>query len=187
MDGGKSREMISDQKKQKVKEKAVKELKSYAIIATYLWVLFSMIEVHRAMVLRSVGQSSVSVLRIGFAAINALIIGKTILIGEDLHVGEGRAQKSPISSALFKSAVFALLVLCFEIIEEVIVGLIHGKSMVASIPRLGGGGLEGKVLYGVMAFVVLIPFFLFRELEQAIGEDKLHSLMLKKKPKADAA
>jgi hypothetical protein len=179
--------MISDQQKQKAKEKAVTELKRYAIIVIYLWLLFSMFEVHRAMVLRQVGQSSVSVLQIGFAAINALIIGKIILIGEALHVGEGRVQKRPISSALFKSAMFALLVLGFEIVEAVIEGLIHGKSMVASIPRLGGGGLEGKVLYGVIAFVVLIPFFLFREVGQAIGEDKLDSLMLKKKSKADAA
>jgi hypothetical protein len=38
-----------------------------------------------------------------------------------------------------------------------------------------------------MAFVVLIPFFLFTEVQQVIGKEKLHSLILQERSKADAA
>jgi hypothetical protein len=105
-------------------------------------------------------------------------MGKGILIGQALHAGEPLRKRHLIYSVLHKSAVFALLLLCFDIVEEVIVCLIHGESMVASIPQLGGGELEGKILVGIMAFVVSIPFFLFAELERVLGKDSLHSLIL---------
>lgn len=168
----------------KVKERAVTELKKYAAIALYLWVLFSLFEIHRFAVLRQLNIHSLSGYKIGFAAINALIMGKVILIGEALHVGDQLSEKRLIYSVLFKSGAFALLVVCFDVVEEVIVGLIHGKSLVASIPKLGGGGLEGMILFGIMAFVVLIPFFLFAEVQQAVGKEKLQSVIFHERSKA---
>jgi hypothetical protein len=167
-----------------VKERAVSELKKYAAIAFYLWVLFSLFEIHRYAVLRELNIHSLSGYKIGFAAINALIMGKVILIGEALHVGEQLSERRLIYSVLFKSAAFALLVVCFDVVEEVIVGLIHGKSLVASIPKLGGGGLEGMILFGIMAFVVLTPFFFFTEVQEAVGKEKLQSLIFHERSKA---
>lgn len=180
---------MADQLKPKprLKERAVSELKRYSVIVFYLWILFALFELHRYVVLREVNLSSLSGWKIGFALVNALIMGKVILIGEALHVGEQLSEKRRIYSVLFKSASFALLVVCFDIVEDVIVGLIHGKSLVASIPPLGGGGLEGKLLFGFMAFVVLIPYFLYAEIRQVIGTEKLHSMILRERAKADAA
>ena len=179
--------MISDEQKRKAKEKAVSELKKILAIAFYLWAVLSLLEIHRFVVLREVSPASVSAYRIGFAAINALILSKVIIIGQALHVGERLSEKRLINSALFKAAVFALLLVCFDIVEEVIVGLIHGKSITASIPQLGGGGLEGKILVGIMAFVLLIPFFLFIEIQRVLGKGKLQSLIIQKRSDADAA
>jgi hypothetical protein len=38
-----------------------------------------------------------------------------------------------------------------------------------------------------MAFVVLIPFFLFMEVQRVIGKDKLRSMILQKRLESDAA
>jgi len=171
----------------KAEERAATELKKFVAIALYLWVFLSLFEIHRVVVLREANAASLSGYRIGFAAVNALVLGKVILIGQAVHVGERLSEKRLIYSALYKSAVFALLLICFDIVEEVIVGLIHGRSIVASIPRLGGGGLEGEILVGVMAFVVLIPFFLFTELERVLGKGSLHSLILHNRSTSKAA
>ena len=169
--------MISAEQKRKAKERAASELKRFAAIALYIWIFLSVFEIHRFVVLREVHAGSLYGYRIGFAAVNALVMGKVILIGQALHAGERLREKRLIQSVLYKSAVFALLLVCFDIVEEAIVGLIHGKSLVASIPQLGGGGLEGKILVGIMAFVVLIPFFLFTHLEQVLATDTLRSLI----------
>jgi hypothetical protein len=179
--------MISDQQKRKAKEMVTTEFKRYIAIAVYLWVLFSMFEIHRFAVLRGVSHASISTYRIGFAAINALILSKIILIGDAIHLGEQLREKRVIYSVLFKSFIFAIFVICCNVLEGVIDGLIHHASIAGSIPRMGGGGLLGMVLYGVMAAIVLVPFFLFTELQRLIGKEKLHSLILQKKPKAQAA
>jgi hypothetical protein len=72
-------------------------------------------------------------------------------------------------------------------VEEVIIGLLHGKSIATSIPQLGGGGIVGVSLVGIMVFVGLIPLFLFTELERVIGKDKLHSIILHNDSTANAA
>lgn len=178
---------ISDQQKQKVKEKAISEVRKFSAIVLYLWVLLSLFELHRFAVLREVHHTSVSGYRFGIAAINAFVLGKVILIAQDLRLGERSSEKRLVSSALFKSAIFAVLLVGFNVLEEVIVGVIHGKSVAASVPQIGGGGLEGKLIVGIMGFVVLIPFFLFAEMQRVLGKNELHSLIFRSRPKADAA
>lgn len=178
---------ISDQQKQKVKQKAISEVKKFAAIVLYLWVLLSVLEMHRFAVLREVHQTSAYGYRFGLAAINAFVLGKVILIAQDLHVGGRLGEKRIAALALFKSAVFAVLLVCFDVLEEVIVGVIHGKSIAASVPQIGGGGLEGKVIVGIIGFVVLIPFFLFTEMQRVMGRDELYALIFRKKTKVGAA
>jgi hypothetical protein len=167
----------------------VTELKNFVAIAAYLWVLFSLFEIHRVVVLRQAHASflSGSGYRVGFAAVNALVLGKVILLGQAIHAGERLRRTRLIQSVMYKSGVFAFLLVCFDMVEEVIIGLLHGKSIATSIPQLGGGGIVGVSLVGIMVFVVLIPLFLFTELERVIGKDKLHSIILHKDSTANAA
>jgi hypothetical protein len=116
-----------------------------------------------------------------------LILGKVILIAEELHVAKQLEEKRLVYSILFKSAVFAVLLVCFDVVEEVIVGMFHGKTVAQSLPQVAGGGLEGELIAGLIIFVVLIPYFAFTEVRRVVGKDKLHALVLDKRPKADAA
>lgn len=180
-------QVISKEQKRIVEQRAKTELKKFAAIAVYLWVLLSLFEIHRFIVLRQANLTSLSGYRLGLAALNAFVLGKVILLGEAVHAGERFGEKRLAQSVLYKSAVFASLLVCFDIVEEVIVGLVRGKSLFASIPQLGGGGLEGKILVGIMAFVVLIPLFLFTEVARVLGKETLNSLIFHDRSKADAA
>jgi hypothetical protein len=163
----------------RLKEKAISEAKKFVVIVGYLWVLFVLVELHKLTILR--GLNSTSGYRFGFALINALILGKIILIAEAFHVGE-RFKDRPLAYAiLFKSVVFSVLLVCFDILEDVVVGVFHHKTITQSMPTLGGGGLEGMLLVGLMVFIVLIPFFCFTEVARVIGEDELISLILKRR------
>ena len=175
---------ISDQQKQTIKHKAASEVRSYAAIVFYVWVLLTVLEIHRFAVLREVHQISVSGWRFGFPIITALVMGKFILLTKDLHLGERFHKKRIVSTALLKSAVFAPLLICFDVLEEIIVGVIHRKSVAASVPQIGGGGLEGMVMMGIVAFVGLIPFFLHAEMQRAVGKHEFHSLIFGKKDAA---
>jgi hypothetical protein len=162
-------------KADRLKKKAVEEAKRMLFITAYLWALFTLFEMHRAMVLRQ--QHVVFSYRVGFALINALILAKVILIAEALQAGKRLQEKPLLRAVLLKSALFAVILVFFNIVENVLVGLFHGKTLAQSMPDFAGGGLEGELLVGILIFVVLIPFFAFTELRQAIGEEEFHKLI----------
>jgi hypothetical protein len=162
-----------------LKQKALEEAKRMLVITAYLWALFSVFEVHRLAVLRA--QHLPYSYRVGFSLINALILAKVILIAEALRAGKRSAGATMFAAVMFKSGLFAIILICFNFVEDVLVGLFHGKTLAVSFPELAGGGLEGQLLVGLMIFVVLIPFFAFTELRRAIGEDEFHDLVFRQK------
>ena len=49
----------------------------------------------------------------------------------------------------------------------------EGKTVAESMADFGGGSLEGILVFGVIGFIVLMPFFALREIGRDIGDDKL--------------
>jgi hypothetical protein len=164
-------------KAHQLKRKAIEETKRFLFITAYLWALFSVFEMHRAMVLRQ--QHILVSYRVGFALINAFILAKVILIAEALRVGRGFQEKPLVKSVLFKSALFAVILVFFNIVEDITVGLFRGKTIGQSLPEFAGGGVSGELLVGILVFVVLIPFFAYTELRRAVGDEEFHNLMFR--------
>jgi hypothetical protein len=174
--------MVSD-RLHHLKAKAIEETKSLFWIFLYLWVLLSLFSFHKALVLKE----EYLIYDQGFALINALVLAKVILIGEFFHIGENLKNRPLIYPILFKSAVFAVLLICFHIIERSLRGVfLEGKTLSQSIPTIGGGGLQGILLLGIIIFAVLMPFFAFRELYAAIGAIEFRTLLFGDEPKARA-
>jgi hypothetical protein len=174
--------MVND-RLHRLKIGAIDETRKLFGIFIYLWVLLSLFSFHKALVLNE----EYVIYDQGFALINALALAKVILIGEYFHVGETFKDRPLIYTILFKSAVFAALLICFHIIEETLIGILHGKTFFQSIPSIGGGKLQGILMIGVIMFVVLMPFFAFRELNQALGTEELRFLLFGDKTEAGAA
>jgi hypothetical protein len=91
----------------------------------------------------------------GFAIINALVLGKVILVADDLHFAEWFKERAPIYSILAKAAAFTILLLVFDIVEEVVVGAFKGKTFAESFPHIGDGSPRA-FLYTIIVFVVAL-------------------------------
>src|SRR3984893_18013259 len=167
----------------RLKTGAIDETRKLFGIFFYLWVLLSLFSLHKALILNDESL----MYHQGFAIINALALAKVVLVGEFFHVGDTLKNRPLIYPIMFKSAVFAVILICFHLIEETLIGVLHGKTLSQSIPDIGGGKLQGILMVGIMMFVVLMPFFAFRELERAIGTEELRSLLFGDETKADAA
>src|SRR5215469_3412353 len=163
--------------KPSVKERAAYELKEFLGMFVYLWVLFALFGIHKSMIL---AEEHINYQAQGFAVINALIMAKAMLIGEDLHVGSWLKDKPVLYLSLYKSLVFSVFLIAFYILEEVVVGVFKGRTIAQSFPAIGGGSLQGLLSMGAIVFVALIPFFAFRELGRVIGQRELWSLLLKR-------
>jgi hypothetical protein len=81
---------------------------------------------------------------------------------------------------LFKSLLFAIIFICFHVVENVFVGLWHGRGILESIPGFGGGGIMGLLSVGIIVSFALIPFFAFTEISRIIGSAELQALMFKR-------
>ena len=157
-----------------LKARIVSELQRFVVLFLYLWVLLGLFVLNQDMTLRTHG---FSVTAQGVALVNALVLAKIMLIADDLHFGY-RLQKYPLAVAILCDAgLFSLLFIVCHALEDIVIGLFKGKSVVASIPTFGGGGLAGVICVALIMFVALVPFFGFRHLGRVIGEARLNALL----------
>ena len=174
-------------KKDNLKKRALEEMHKFVVFAVYVWFVLTLLEVHKLAVLRALDIDSELGFKIGLNLVNAAVFGKVVLLGDSLHFGERFQDKALIFRVLFKSAVFAVLLLSFEMGEEIAVGMLHGKTLAESVPEFGGGGWEGTSLVGAMLFACLIPLFTLMGIRRALGESAFHSLIFGSDPKARSA
>jgi hypothetical protein len=168
--------MTSDKKTQ-LKEKAAEELRLLLLIFAYLAAFFVAFLTYRRLVSREFGVNS---FHYGYALLEALIIAKVILIGKALGLGQKTARRTLASAVLRSSVVYGALVAAFEVLEHVIDGLIHHKTLAESLQTLLDKGVWEVLGRTLVIFVAFIPFFAFWELGHLIGDKKLFDLFFRK-------
>jgi hypothetical protein len=156
----------------RVKHKILVEARKLFWIFLYLWALLGLFAIHKAIVMN---EQNIFYHQ-GFVIINAWLLAKVMLTAEMFHVADNLKDKPLIYPIVFKSAIFSVILISFYILEEVLLGMWHGKTLANSMPAIGGGSLEGILMVGIIMFVVLMPFFALREIGRDLGEDKLYEL-----------
>jgi hypothetical protein len=159
--------------KRDFKERARDQIKNFALMFLYLWAVFGMLAIHESFVL---SQHQIHYVSHGLAVINALVFAKVMLVAEDLRLGHRLNDKPLIYSILLKSLLFGIALICFHILEHVLIGMWHGEPIVESVADIGVNQLGGIVSVGIIATVALIPFFILREIGRVIGGDNFWAL-----------
>lgn len=166
-----------DQHKHRLRDRALEEAKKFLVMTLYLWVLFALFSLYKTIILE---QNHVNYQDQGFAIVNALVLAKVMLVAEDLRLGTRFKELPLIYPVLHKSFAFAVVLVCFHIVEKAAVALLHGRPLAESLGEIGGGGLKGIVSVGAIVFVALIPFFMFGEIARVIGADQLTQLAFRR-------
>jgi hypothetical protein len=161
--------------KPSLKARLYDELRKFLMIFSYLWLVFFVFLVHEWAVLAS---NHISFRFYGLAIVNALVLSKIMLIAEALKSADRLNDKPLVYPIAFKSISFSVLLMVSYVVEEIAVGLFHGKSVGESFPDVGGGGLVGLLTVGGIFCIALVPFFGFREIARVIGEAEFRALML---------
>jgi hypothetical protein len=167
-----------------LKERAVEEFKLFWIIALYLWVFLGSFTVYRRLIIAETGTAY---LHYGIAVIEALVIAKVILMGGMFSFTRRFDSKPLIVPVLYKSILFAILVLLFGVVEHLVEGWFHKQGLVGGlreIASLGDYELGARVL---MLFVAFVPFFAFGEIGRALGPQKLAAMFFGKREAVQTA
>ena len=156
--------------KEAFKQKAYSELKEFFVIVLYLWIVLALFLVYKSVLLN---EEHTSFLTKGFAIINALVLGKVILVARALHLGDRYNNLPLVYPTVLKSALFSIVLAGFKILEAAIVALYRHEPFQESIAEFGGGTWKGILTLTLLMFAVLIPFFGFTELQRVMGKGKL--------------
>jgi hypothetical protein len=166
----------------KLREKAFIEFKRFVAVFLYLWVVFALLSIHETIIR---AQNHLDYGAHTFAVINAFIFAKVLLVGDYLRLGDRFKHKPLVYPVLYKCLVFSALLTGFHVVERTFSGVLGGKTLSESFSEIGGRTLIGIVSISALAFVMLIPFFAFRELGRMIGEEELRALFLGRGSKAE--
>jgi hypothetical protein len=160
--------------KRSLKQRTSHEAKRLVAMFLYLWVLFGLFALHESIVL---AKHDIDYSAYGFAVINAWLLAKVMLVAEDLRLAHRFEDRPLIYPIIYRSMVFAVVFIGFDIVEHVLLGWWRGKTIVESFPAIGGGTLTGILSVAAIISVALMPFFAFRELGRVIGEGELRALL----------
>lgn len=155
-------------------QKARHELKEYAFLSAYLYVCFGAIVLYKMAILN--GQD-VEFLAFGIPAIKALILAKFILLAHVILVGERSSNARLVTVIAIKALLYLILLLFMSLIEECVVGLYHGRSLITVLTGMGRRLPEIMAMSAIM-LLILIPYLASRELDVELGKGRLWSLLL---------
>ena len=167
-----------------LRQRTVHELKEFAIVAIYLYITLGAVILMKSAVLQSQG---IEFAFLGVAAVKAAVLAKFMLIGNALKIGERNVTSPLIWPTLHKAFGFLVLLIILTIIEEAVVGLFHRQSIAVSLGDMVGPRLEETAAGILIMLLVLIPFFAFRVLDEALGEGRLTRMFFVERAPTDPA
>jgi len=158
-------------------QKFLVEMRKFAIVASFLFFFFGAFTTYRRLIL---SQYQIDYFQYGYALIQALVLGKVVLVGEIFHLGDRFQDKPLIVPTLYKTFLFSILVLAFAVLEHFVKGFIHGENVAAIAADLAsksGADIVAKIL---VMFIAFIPMFAISEIASLLGEGKLFELFFER-------
>lgn len=171
---------LPEQIKPTLRRRLRNELIEYLKIAGYLAVCFGALLFFKAAILESEG---IEPTRVGLAIVKALILGKFVLMLETLKVGQGRkASRALVLDILKKALLFTVLLLIMNTVEGVVLDYLHGEDVRKALTVLQKGTRPEALAEALLMFLILVPYFGYRELADKLGNEELSKLLFTRQP-----
>jgi hypothetical protein len=151
-------------------QRAIHEFKELVFISLYLYITLGAVILVKTAVLHAEG---IEYAPWGIAIVKAVVLAKFMLLGDAMKIGVRFGARPLIWPTLYKAFAFLVLLIILTVIEEAVVGLFHHQSIAASLSELVGPRLEETLAGYLIMLLVLIPYFAFRVLGEALGEGRL--------------
>jgi hypothetical protein len=156
--------------KPSLRHRATEEVKEMLALTAYLYVCLGSLMLLKSAILQEAG---ISFDVWGIAIVKALVLAKFMLIGRAVNIGTQYKHQPLIWPTLHMALMFLLLLLVLTTLEEVVVGLIHGRTLTASLAHVVGPTFFIGFATSFVMFLVLVPYCAFRTLGGVLGDEYL--------------
>ncbi len=174
---------MTDARHPGLKERVISEATQFFFVFAYVWLLLAIFGLHKSLILTEAH----IVERQGLILLKALAFAKIIFVAEEFKLGERFGEKPLIWPVLFKSALFAVLLIGFDLAEQAIVNRFWPRMEQVGGDSISLQHLQSVALSGTLAFASLIPFFAMREMNKVIGAANMHELMFVRRRRFEPA
>jgi hypothetical protein len=151
------------------------EFEEYLLVSAYMIAFIGAFTLYRHLILAEYHVY----FAYGSAIVEGLILGKIVLIGQALHVGERKTEAPLIWPTLRKALLFGLLFFVFSILETGVKRLLHHEEVFQAFAGITPEARNEALARSIMMFVALIPFFAFGELRKHFGVESLVRLFFR--------
>ncbi len=149
----------------------------------YLFLLLGMFTIYKRLLL---AQYQISYLHYGVTLIEALVLGKILVIGRILRLDRPLGSRPLIFPTIYKALIFALLVGVFAVVEALIRAWVHRQSASDALGEFRGRGSYDLIGKCLVSFFALIPFFGLKEVGLVLGKGKMLELFFRSRtPKSE--
>lgn len=145
------------------------------VLTAYLFVTIAAVNVMKAAVLHDHG---VHVAYWGVAIVKAALLAKFVMLGKVLKVGEHDPASPLVWPTLHKAFAFMVLLVVLTVVEEIVMGFFEHRSIGETMARMTGHRLTESLADILLLLLVLIPYFAFQVLAEALGEGRLVRMFL---------
>ena len=102
------------------------------------------------------------------------------MVGAFLRISRKYEHKPLIFPTIYKSIIFTLWVMVFDIIEVYIKAFIHTSNFNGAFSELMSHINQVWLAGALLIFIAFLPFFALKEIARSMGRGKLGDLFLKK-------
>lgn len=165
---------ISSLDKKSLKSKIGDELKSLLVLTIYFGIFFVALNYFKFSILQKV---DIPYAYFGLSLIRALVCAKFMMIGKKLFPIKIIPNKPLVKHIINRSLVYLLIVIGFNVIEEMIVAKIHGAHIFDAIIGVEAGTINQFFAMAILYWIVLVPYVAYSAVSQALGGIKFYQLI----------
>ena len=156
-----------------LKQRLLEEFKAFWMITLYLWLFLGSFTVYRRLILDEAGTPY---LHYGVALVEALVIAKVVLIGRVFGFSRRFEDRPLIVPVVYKSILFALLVMLFGVVEHLVVGWIHHKGLLGGLSEIAEVGAYEIAARALTLSAAFVPFFALAEISAFLFTDRVTAM-----------
>ena len=150
----------------------------YGVNVAYLALVFAAFTEYRRLLLAA---HEIAYTNYWVPVIEALILGKVVMIGSVFRLGRGLETRPLIYPTLYKTVAFVVLIALFKVVEHGIRGLWHGVGFWGGIAEESEKGVHEILANALVIFAALIPFFAVKELGRVLGRQTIGALFFRRR------
>jgi hypothetical protein len=161
-----------------IRHKLAEEVRKLLAYFVYLASFFILLRTYTNLIL---AVHDISYVHYGLCVLKSLVLAKILATGEALRLDRRLGEPPLAVQTVYQAAVFSVFAFAFEVLEHVILGLVHGKAPAEVLSEILDKGWPHLLALALVVFVAFLPFFAFKETARALGGNTLKEMFFKRR------